>query len=447
MEQKNRQQRRGGGVAIFIQANIPYEIIKNIPQEIEGLTIKIKTTVKTEITITNLYLPPKEEIDMQIIKPILAINNLICCGDMNAQNKIWGAQHNDARGTKIEEIIEEYHVTVLNAGAGTKLNPDGHYTHPDVAMATGNIALKSEYEVIDNEWGSDHRPMKITINEKPYVNPNSETKLNMKKADWKVYQNNCRATINSDTFNDTNESYENMARKIIEAAEQAMPRTRVGGKSRRKMVPYWNTRCQDAIDDKRRARDKMKRSRDLMDGIRYREAKAKAQRTLREEQRECWRNYCTTLNDQSKTSEVWRISKKMTGRQTNRGIPMIVENNTKYTNNKDKANAIARCLENNSSHANFTPEFQQNRIKAEEKRSLEKLEMEEMNPELNEDFIYHELDACLRHCKKNKSPGEDKIQYEMLQHMPKCSKKVLLAIINKIWQAGQLPKERKHAIV
>ena len=213
------------------------------------------------------------------------------------------------------------------------------------------------------------------------------------------------------------------------------------------MVPYWNTKCQEATNNKRKARDKMKRSRDLMDCIRYREAKAVAQRTLREEQRECWRNYCTTLNEQSKTSEVWRISKKMIGRQTNRGIPMIVENNTKHVNNKDKANAIARCLENNSSHTNFTPEFQQIRVKAEEERAQKEQEMEELNPELNEEFIYHELDACLRHCKKNKSPGEDKIQHEMLQHMPKCSKKILLLIINKIWQAGQLPKEWKHAIV
>ena len=161
---------------------MPYEVIKNIPHEIEGLSIKIKTTSNTDLTITNIYLPPKGEIDLELIKPLLAINNLICCGDVNAHNRIWGAPQNDARGKKMEEIIVEYHVTVLNTGAGTRLNPDGHYTHPDVAMATGNIALKSEYEVLDDEWGSDHRPMKIIINEKPYTNPNSETKLNMKKA-------------------------------------------------------------------------------------------------------------------------------------------------------------------------------------------------------------------------------------------------------------------------
>ena len=148
-----------------------------------------------------------------------------------------------------------------------------------------------------------------------------------------------------------------------------------------------------------------------------------SKRTLREEQQECWRNYCATLNDRSKTREVWRISNKMTGKQTTRSIPVIVENNTRYMSNKDKAKAIARCLEKNSSHTNLTPEFQQKRIKDAEERSGKQQEMEDLNPELNEQFIYHELDECLRYCKKNKSPGENKIQYKMMQHMPKCSKK------------------------
>ena len=52
--------------------------------------------------------------------------------------------------------------------------------------------------------------------------------------------------------------------------------------------------------------------------------------------------------------------------------------------------------------------------------------MIDTNTEINEDFVFHELDTTLRSCKKNKSPGEDQLQYEMLQQLPKCSKKVVL---------------------
>ena len=55
-EVKCRKDRQGGGVAIFIQHSLPYERIQNIPNEIEGLTVKVKL-IGTDLTITNLYLP------------------------------------------------------------------------------------------------------------------------------------------------------------------------------------------------------------------------------------------------------------------------------------------------------------------------------------------------------------------------------------------------------
>ena len=55
-EVKCRKDRKGGGVAMFIQHTLPYERIQNIPNEIEGITIKVKL-IETDLTITNLYLP------------------------------------------------------------------------------------------------------------------------------------------------------------------------------------------------------------------------------------------------------------------------------------------------------------------------------------------------------------------------------------------------------
>ena len=97
-EVKCRKDRQGGGVAIFIQVGTPYERIQNIPNEIEGITIKVKL-IETDLTITNLYLPPADYFDAEIIKPMLNVKNLILCGDINAKNTLWGSNENDARGT------------------------------------------------------------------------------------------------------------------------------------------------------------------------------------------------------------------------------------------------------------------------------------------------------------------------------------------------------------
>jgi len=58
-EVKCRKDRKGGGVATFIQQSIPYERLQNIPNEIEGITIKVKL-IDTDVTITNLYIPPAQ---------------------------------------------------------------------------------------------------------------------------------------------------------------------------------------------------------------------------------------------------------------------------------------------------------------------------------------------------------------------------------------------------
>ena len=63
--------------------------------------------------------------------------------------------------------------------------------------------------------------------------------------------------------------------------------------------------------------------------------------------------------------DVWRTSKKMIGIRKNQGIPTIIENGAKHTNNKDKANAIARCLAQNCSDDNFPEDFESRRRKAE----------------------------------------------------------------------------------
>ena len=127
IEDKSRTDRKGGG-AVFIDENISYERALNIPHEIEGVSFKIRT-IKQEINITLLYLPPAEHIDFGIIKPILSSKNRIICVDMNVKNTLWGATKNDHRGKQLGGAVDDLDLTVLNPGRGTRLNTDG-VTHP-----------------------------------------------------------------------------------------------------------------------------------------------------------------------------------------------------------------------------------------------------------------------------------------------------------------------------
>ena len=152
-EDKCRTDRQGGGVTTFIRSDINYERIANIPNEIKGISIKIKTSTR-ELKIINLYFPPHIPIDIDTIKPIFNGNNNIICGDLNATCTLWGAPTTNARGKQLEAAIDELGLTVLNTGEGTFLKNDGTYSHLDVGIASGNIAIECHWEILqEDEWG------------------------------------------------------------------------------------------------------------------------------------------------------------------------------------------------------------------------------------------------------------------------------------------------------
>ena len=128
-------------------------------------------------------------------------NNRIICGDMNAKNSTWGSPTNDARDDVIGELIDELNLTVLNTGAGTRINNNGALSHLDVAFASNNISSKMNRGIKDECWGSDHLPTEITFNETPSVEQPIASKFKFKKADWTKFKLMCKQEINDDLLN------------------------------------------------------------------------------------------------------------------------------------------------------------------------------------------------------------------------------------------------------
>ena len=89
MESKNRQVKRGGGVAIFVKNGINYSRVDNIPGDLEGVSVKFETENRS-VTVTNVYLT--EETDIKILRSIMGSQNHIVCGDFNAHNTLWGSK-------------------------------------------------------------------------------------------------------------------------------------------------------------------------------------------------------------------------------------------------------------------------------------------------------------------------------------------------------------------
>ena len=62
------------------------------------------------------------------------------------------------------------------------------------------------------------------------------------------------------------------------------------------------------------------------------------------------------------------------------------------------------------------------------------------------DFTIVHLQCSLNQSKDTTS-GCDEIHYQMLKHLPLCSKEVLLELYNKLFQTGKFPSQCREAII
>ncbi|GFR73090.1 LINE-1 retrotransposable element ORF2 protein [Elysia marginata] len=66
---------------------------------------------------------------------------------------------------------------------------------------------------------------------------------------------------------------------------------------------------------------------------------------------------------------------------------------------------------------------------------------------MNKNFTQHELDGAIQDLKLKKSPGEDGVTNEMIQHLGKNMKKKLLQLYNTTWTTGNIPQIWKEAMM
>ena len=445
VEAKNRKEtgsdRGGGGVATFIRTGLPYERIENIPQDKEGVTVKVFCKSK-QITVSNIYIPPQSDPrEYDFITNIIQDSSKIICGDFNAKNTLWGSSRNDAQGDRLVDVIGENY-TVLNNGKGTRLNNDGSYSHLDLAIASNNIAASCNWDVIEDDWNSDHHPTSIIINEEPAIEANQQPRFALTRADWETFADITGSTITDDVITPSvHTTTSSITTSIVEAASRSIPKKKIG---RSRMIPYWNDQCKNAVQNKRKAQKKMQRSGNLLDCIAYRKSKAEVQRIIKESGKQHWRDTCSNINSSTKLSSVWKMVKNMQGTRSTHSIPSIKHGGNVLITNQEKAEAFAENFARNSSDLNFEKEFLERR----EKKILNTNPSPESgsNP-TNDPFDLHELHSAIVQCKKNSAPGEDGIEYEMIRRLPVSCLKTILHLYNNIWESGVIPATWKHSII
>lgn len=436
-----------GGLAILIHNSLNYNITK-INTNLECQTVEINT-LNQPLNIINLYCSPNTHIDETELRKLFAYKNCIITGDFNAHNPLWTSSFLDERGKILEGIVDKNNYVMLNTGLGTYQKPAGGLTVLDLSFASPSLALKCEWSTHDSTLGSDHLPTLIKVRMKPDLTGRKRQTYNTKKANWKRYKQVCSNSIKSSIISDNvNVFANNLTNCILDAAEQAMPRTAAKVSRRNKSLPYWNHECSNAIKTRNKCRNVLNKTNNLDNLLAYKRNKAKAQKTLREAAKNHWMKFCSSINRTTKLGSVWKMAKKMNGLQGSSKIANLINNKTIIRDNKDKLEYIADTFSRASSNDNYSDEFKSS-------HTFTNLSMNSIinnankvnNDALHLDISLNELVYALSLMKKDTSPGPDEVTYSMIRNLPDACMILLLKLYNYIFEQGAIPEQWKHALV
>ena len=405
-----------------------------------------------ELKLCNIYIPPgNEPSPAESVRFLerLSSRSLIV-GDCNAHHRIWSKRTPNPRGLAISKVIEEQSLVLLNCVHPTRFNLTSNAVNErwsllDLTIASMDLAHRCEAKVSDLFFGSDHCIITTHIDCKSDIETSPIQRWNLKKANWEVFSKHASTHLsNIENTTDVNRLNNEISSALLRAASKTIPK--ISSNCRFKNpVPWWNDRCKNAVELKKEAFKKMKRSWDPQSIIIFKKLRAECRKTILNAKRESWRTFCDSLNRKENLTKVWKVASSFFGRNKLTSIPALIQGDT-VTNDEAKANLIGQIFSDVSSPQNFSNSFLRRKTYFEENTFPNLTAINEPMPNMDDSFSMEELKRALMK-KKNTSPGHDGISYDMLKHLDQESLEKVLKLINRSWTAGKVPTSWQHATV
>ena len=115
-------------------------------------------------------------------------------------------------------MLEDYNYLILNTGRPTYHKFTGDMSHIDLALVNSNIAVKCNWNVLNNTMGSYHCPTVVAYNEPVYSEAAGIPRWKVEHVDWQRYKGSSRTYITADLITADSDTFNN---RIIEAINQS----------------------------------------------------------------------------------------------------------------------------------------------------------------------------------------------------------------------------------
>ena len=176
------------------------------------------------------------------------------------------------------------------------------------------------------------------------------------------------------------------------------------------------------------------KSKSLDDCIEYRRLKGLAQRTMKDEARDHWQNFCKSLTRSTKLGTVWKSLNLWTGSKLLVILLTWLKTVTLFETTTAKANLFARQFAKVSSDENYSDKLKKYKTFIETNHNdwfENDLAGDDKTRIINEPFTPHELRSTISQCKNTLRPAKIASFMKCFSIFRKAATKVLLKLYNE----------------
>ena len=442
---------RAGGLMTFVKEDIPYRVVNAYSGDEENgtecLAVEIRLDQGRSFTLVNTYRAPTREAGQRpsFDHIRVPVTPFVLAGDWNAHSPLWDdSQPGDRWGEALEEWVMDNPMAVLNTGVNTRVNrATGGGSAPDVSLVHTSLVAGAVWEVRP-PLGSDHFPIKISLEISPVVIEKHETRLkwDWRNADWEGYGSAVDQAVREAQSGvgqpSLDERVETLRNSMVAAARTHVGMVRVKEEGRSWMTP----------ELRRAIRRRNWLGRRLAT---HREAWLEACRRVREQtisaKAESWRNFVKSLEGRAGSSRVWGVIRSLNGKpsKTGAGNAMLEHRGRAIHDPVRKATAFCQHYAAVSRHRFSRAERETNR-RVRQELTRGRREGVPVGPE-SEEFSLGELKAALRTSRSKGAAGPDEICPQFLRNLKEGALNYVLGIFNESWVKGYCPQGWRNAVI
>lgn len=427
-----------GGIVVFIHNKIGFRII-NTNLATNNCDILAISMDCIDLDLIIIYRRPygveSKSFWSKICKLGKTRKNTIIAGDFNSHHTAWNCYNIDKNGDNLLQATHDSGFFCINRDTMSRINnPNERPSNIDLIFASSSVIGSIDYKQLEDTWDSDHFPLLLELDRGVKLYKKKSNKLSTKCTDWNVYTDTIKTMCEELKLKCANENrrikYIDLTNIMYKAVNKASGRkedyhqnkpTKKEINYNRNPVKWWDAECQEVINDRKLKLKAYRKNPTLSLHIEYKKSCAVARKMIKKKKRECFKDFCNSINRWTGLSYVWKTVK-------------ILKNSFSKVN-WNKWQTIDRDVvvrEEINKIAQPTVGFKND-------SPLLFLYDSEEDP-TNTLFTIEELNRAIDMIRRISAPGRDRIDYKMIKDTPMDFRLALLDIINEIWFSATIPQ-------